>query len=58
MNDLMIQQLTDYQDTMLNKNQKIKLEFLDEFGEGKTQEDEIIKNLIFTDEEGRDYTKM
>ena len=58
MNDLMIQILTDFQNTITKKEPKIKLDFLDEYGEGKTEKDEIIKNLIFTDEEGRDYTKM
>jgi len=58
MNDLMIQLLTNFQDITANKTSKIKLDFLDEYGEGKTEKDEIVKNLIFTDEEGRDFTKM
>ena len=32
------------------------LEFLEEFGDGKTQEDEIVQNLTTTCEEGIDYT--
>ena len=32
------------------------LKILDEFGDGKTQDDEIIKNLITTCEEGIDYS--
>ena len=58
MNDLMIELLTNFQDITIRKEPKIKLEFLDEFGEGKTEEDEIVKNLIFTDEEGRDYSRV
>ena len=58
MNDLVIQLLTNFQDTTTKKESKIELEFLNEFGEGKTEEDEIMKNLIFTDEEGRDYSKI
>lgn len=58
MNDLIIQLLTNFQDTATKKESKIELEFLNEFGEGKTEEDEIMKNLIFTDEEGRDYSKI
>ena len=58
MNDLMVQLLTNFQDTTVKKELKIKLDFLDEFGEGKTEKDEIVKNLIFTDEEGRDFSKM
>lgn len=32
--------------------------FLGEFGEGKTDKDEIIKKLISTCEEGIDYSKI
>ena len=32
------------------------LEFLEEFGDGATQEDEIIQNLTVTCEEGIDYS--
>jgi len=35
-----------------------KPSFLDENGAGKTQEDELVKKLISTCEEGIDYTKM
>jgi len=34
------------------------LHFLEELGEGKTQADEIVKNLIFTCEEGIDYSYL
>lgn len=57
MNDLMIQLLTNFQDATTEKEPKLKLDFLDEFGDGKTENDEIVKNLIFTCEEGLDYTK-
>ena len=57
MNDLMIQTLTNFQETFTKKESKIRLPFLDEFGDGKTDKDEIIKNLTFTCEEGLDYTK-
>jgi len=32
------------------------LEFLEEFGDGVTQEDEIVQNLTVTCEEGIDYS--
>ena len=32
------------------------LQFLEEFGEGKTSEDEIIQDLVFTCEECVDYS--
>ena len=32
------------------------LEFLEEFGDGVTQEDEIVQNLTITCEEGIDYS--
>ena len=40
------------------KEYKNQPTFLDKFGAGKTEEDEIIKNLISTCEEGIDYTKV
>lgn len=43
-----------------NKEEEKKRQpsFLTEFGEGKTEDDEIIKNLISTCEEGIDYKDM
>jgi len=58
MNDLTIEYLLNYGEITAQKDKKIEIKFLDEFGEGKTNEDEIIKNLIFTCEEGIDYTKI
>lgn len=45
MNDLVLEYLL----------KDLEIGFLDEFGEGKTSEDEIIQNLIFTCEEGTLY---
>ena len=58
MNDLFIENMTNNQDPSTQKDSRIELEFLDEFGDGKTQDDEIVKNLIFTCEEGFDYTQI
>ncbi|WP_324171586.1 hypothetical protein [Sulfurimonas sp.] len=58
MNDLTIEYLLNYGEITAQKDKKIEMQFLDEFGEGKTNEDEIIQNLIFTCEEGVDYTKI
>lgn len=58
MNDLYIEHLLSYEDINTQKEQKIELNFLDEFGEGMTGEDEIVQNLIFTCEEGIDYRKV
>ncbi len=58
MNDLFIQNLLSYEEIDTQKEKKIELNFLDEFGEGKTGEDEIVQNLIFTCEEGIDYRKI
>lgn len=58
MNDLYIEHLLSYEDIDTQKEKKIQLSFLDEFGEGLTNKDEIIRNLIFTCEEGIDYTKV
>ncbi|WP_415397307.1 hypothetical protein [Sulfurimonas sp. CS5] len=58
MNDLYIEHLLSYEEIDTQKERKIQLSFLDEFGEGKTDEDEIIQNLIFTCEEGIDYRKI
>ena len=56
MNDLLIEIITNFENTTTKKEPKIELEFLDEFGEGKTEKDEIVKNLIFTCEEGIEYS--
>ena len=58
MNDLFIENLLNYGNITDKKDKKIELGFLDEFGEGKTGEDKIVQNLIFTCEEGIDYRKM
>ena len=58
MNDLYIEYLLSYEQISAKKEKKIELDFLDEFGEGKTSEDKIVKNLIFTCEEGIDYRKV
>ncbi|MBL0708735.1 MAG: hypothetical protein JJW00_06805 [Sulfurimonas sp.] len=58
MNDLTIEYILKYGEVSTQKDTKIKMQFLDEFGEGKTDKDEIVKNLIFTCEEGIDYTKI
>ena len=58
MNDITIEYLLNYGEITAQKDKKIELDFLDEFGEGKTCEDEIVQNLIFTCEEGVDYRKL
>ena len=58
MNDLYIENLLSYEEIETQKEKKIKISFLDEFGEGKTGEDKIIQNLIFTCEEGFDYRNL
>ncbi|EDZ63043.1 hypothetical protein SMGD1_1501 [Sulfurimonas gotlandica GD1] len=58
MNDLYIEYLLSYEEIGTQKEKKIEIGFLDKFGEGKTGEDEIIQNLIFTCEEGIDYRKV
>ena len=58
MNDLYIENLLSYEEIDTQRENKIEINFLDEFGEGKTGEDEIVQNLIFTCEEGIDYRKM
>lgn len=55
MNDLLLEYLLKNLEIKPTKERKIEIGFLDEFGEGKTSEDEIIKNLIFTCEEGTLY---
>ena len=58
MNDIIIEYLLTYGEITAQKDKKIELPLFDEFGDGKTTEDEIIKNLTFTCEEGVDYTSM
>ena len=58
MNDLFIENITNDQNPTIQKEPRIELEFLSEFGEGKTPDDEIVKNLIFTCEEGFDYKEI
>ena len=58
MNDITIEYLLNYGELTAQKEKKLVLPFLDEFGDGKTSEDEIVKNLTFTCEEGVDYTQM
>nr|WP_321266878.1 hypothetical protein [uncultured Sulfurimonas sp.] len=58
MNDLYIENLLSYEEINTQKEQKIEIGFLDEFGEGKTGEDKIINNLVFTCEEGFDYRDL
>ena len=58
MDDQTIEYLLTYGEISAQKEKKIELDFLDEFGEGKTSEDKIIQNLIFTCEEGIDYRKL
>ena len=58
MNDLYIEYLLKYGNSIAPKEKKIEIDFLDEFGDGKTSEDKIVQNLIFTCEEGVDYTKL
>jgi hypothetical protein len=58
MNDLYIEHLLSYEEIDTQREHKIEINFLDEFGEGKTGEDEIVQNLVFTCEEGIDYRKL
>ncbi len=58
MNDIIIEYLLTYGEITAQKGKKIVLPLFDEFGDGKTDEDEIVKNLTFTCEEGVDYTKI
>jgi len=58
MNDLFIENITNNQDGTAKKESYIELEFLGEFGAGISEEDEVMKKLIFTDEEGRDFSEI
>jgi len=55
MNDFLLEYLLEKLKVQTPKEVKIEIAFLDEYGEGKTSEDEIIQNLIFTCEEGLEY---
>lgn len=58
MNDLFIKNLLSYEDIRTPSECKIEIGFLDEYGEGKTEDDKIVQNLIFTCEEGTDYSNL
>jgi len=58
MNDLFIENITNNQNPNIQKEQKIELEFLSEFGADVDKKDELMKKLIFTDEEGRDFSEI
>lgn len=58
MNDLYIEQLPNYEEIETQEEEKVEINFLNEFGDGKTSEDEIVQNLVFTCEEGIDYRKL
>jgi hypothetical protein len=58
MNDLFIENITNNGDGTTKRESCIELEFLSEFGAGVSEEDEIMKKLIFTDEEGRDFSEI
>jgi hypothetical protein len=58
MNDLFIKQILKDTNTMPDYKVKQKPSFLDENGAGKTENDELIKKLIVTCEEGIDYTRV
>ncbi|WP_373004871.1 hypothetical protein [Sulfurimonas sp.] len=42
----------------IEEEQKIEISFLNEFGDGKTDEDKIVQDLVFTCEEGINYRKL
>ena len=55
MNDLLLEYLLKNLEVDNQKEKKIELSFLDEFGAGITKEDELTKKLICLDEEGIEY---
>jgi len=57
MNDLYLQYLLNKQIDGTKETKKYHPTFLDKNGEGITSEDELIKKLISTCEEGLDYSK-
>jgi len=58
MNDLFLKDILKSTNMKQDYKQKQKTSFLDEYGAGITSEDELIKKLISTCEEGIDYTKV
>jgi len=58
MNDLLLKILLKKTNTIQNYKQIKKPSFLNENGAGITSEDELMKKLISTCEEGIDYTKV
>lgn len=55
MNDLLLEYILKNIEIDNQKEEKIKLNFLDEFGAGITKDDELTKKLICLDEEGIEY---
>ncbi len=55
MNDLLLEYLLKDIKIDTDKEKKIKIDFLDKYGEGLSEEDELIKKLICQDEEGKNY---
>ena len=58
MNDLFLKYLLEKNNYIEEDRRVYHPTFLDKDGAGKTSEDEIIKKLISTCEEGVDYTKV
>ena len=58
MNDLFLKYILNTTHTKQDYKQKHKPSFLNENGVGITSEDELMKKLISTCEEGVDYTKV
>lgn len=58
MNDLGIKHLLKRVKISTFNKKKIEIGFLDKHGAGITEEDELLQKLIFTDEEGKDFSKM
>jgi len=58
MNDLLLKYILKKTNMKQDYKQKNKPGFLNENGEGVTSEDELMKKLISTCEEGVDYTKV
>ena len=58
MNDLFLKYLFEKNHNTLEDKRTYHPTFLDKDGAGKTSEDELIKKLISTCEEGIDYTKV
>jgi len=58
MNDLLLKYILKKTNMKQDYKQKNKPSFLNENGEGITSENELMKKLISTCEEGVDYTKV